>query len=137
MTGEALSYYALGLVAMGEVMVLNRAFYSLQEVMVPVKVSGVVLVTNVVLNFLFIDPMAHKGLALATSVSMFLNMVVLLLLLRRRLGGLEGGRILSCSWRVVLAGAITAGSIYLMLGSLKYLTDSTGILSEVPQSGRY
>jgi len=121
MTSQALFYYSLGLLAMGEVMVFTRAFYSLQDVLTPVKVSLVVLVLNILLNFLLISPLKHSGLALATSLSMIFNVIILFFLLRRRLKRLEGKKILFSLIKVSFITIIMGTVIYLLLKSISAL----------------
>lgn len=131
MTDQALFYYALGLLAMGEVMVLNRAFYSLQEILVPLKVSLFVLFLNVSLNFLLISLLKHSGLALATSISMICNMIILLVLLRRRIKGLEGKIILASFWKICLISIPMAGGVYFILEVIPPLVWISATLSEI------
>ncbi|MCK4925783.1 polysaccharide biosynthesis C-terminal domain-containing protein, partial [Candidatus Aerophobetes bacterium] len=133
MTGQALFYYALGLLAMGEVMVLNRAFYSLQEILVPVKVSLFVLFLNVLLNFLLISPLKHSGLALATSISMISNMIILFVLLRIRIRGLEGKIILASFLKTCLISILMAGAVYLVLEGIPSFVWISGMVSEIIQ----
>jgi len=115
MTSQALLCYSLGLVAMGEVMLLTRAFYSLQDVLTPLKVSIFILGLNVLLNFLLISPLKHSGLALATSIAMTANMLILLFLLRRRLKGIEEIRLAACFFKVSLISAVMGIGVHYLL----------------------
>ena len=121
MTSQALFYYSLGLLAMGEVMVLNRAFYSFQDVLTPVKVSLAVLALNILLNFLLISPLKHSGLALATSLSMIFNVTILFFLLRKRLKRLEGKKILFSLIKVSFIAMVMGIAIHLLLNSISTL----------------
>jgi len=121
MTSQALFYYSLGLLAMGEVMVLNRAFYSFQDVLTPVKVSLAVLALNILLNFLLISPLKHSGLALATSLSMIFNVTILFFLLRKRLKRLEGKKILFSLIKVSFIAIVMGIAIHLLLNSISTL----------------
>ncbi|WP_019895551.1 murein biosynthesis integral membrane protein MurJ [Hydrogenovibrio halophilus] len=73
MAGASLMAYSLGLVGFILVKVLAPAFYARKNMKTPVKVAVVALLTNVVLNLALIGPLAHVGLALATSLSAFVN----------------------------------------------------------------
>jgi putative peptidoglycan lipid II flippase len=64
------------------------------------------MVINVVLSLILIRPLAHGGLALANSTATILEMVGLLLVLRVRLEGLEGDRLLGSTLRTVLAAGL-------------------------------
>jgi len=118
MTSQALFYYSFGLAAMGEVMILTRAFYSLQDVLTPLKVSLFILALNVLLNFLLIRPLKHSGLALATSISMLVNMLILFFLLKRRLREMEGARIINSLFKVSLISAAMGTGVRYLLGML-------------------
>ena len=83
MSALSLSAYASGLVAFVAVKVLAAGFHSRQEMRIPVRIAVVAMVANVVLNFLLIGPLAHAGLALASSLAAWLNAALLLRGLRR------------------------------------------------------
>jgi putative peptidoglycan lipid II flippase len=72
----------------------------------PVLVGVGAMSINVVLSLILIQPLAHGGLALANSTATILEMVGLLLVIRGRLEGLEGGRLLSFTLRTVLAAVL-------------------------------
>lgn len=73
MASMSLMAYALGLLGFILVKVLAPAFYARKDMKTPVKIAVVALISNIVLNLLLIGPMAHVGLALATSITAFLN----------------------------------------------------------------
>ena len=122
-TSGALVMYCVGLPAFAAVGVLTRTFYALGETRVPVQASFVSVALNLGLNLLFIGPLrglglGHLGLALATSATSVGNLLQLAFYLRRRVGPIEGGRILRTVLRVALAGALAALPCALALGAL-------------------
>ena len=82
MSALSLSAYASGLVAFVAVKVLAAGFHSRQEMRTPVRIAVVAMVANVVLNILLVGPLAHAGLALASSLAAWLNAALLLRSLR-------------------------------------------------------
>jgi putative peptidoglycan lipid II flippase len=86
----ALQFYALGLFAHAVVEIVTRTFYALHDTLTPVLIGVGAMGINVVLSLILIRSLAHGGLALANSTATILEMVGLLLLIRRRLEGLEG-----------------------------------------------
>jgi len=102
----ALQFYALGLFAHAVVEILTRAFYALHDTLTPVLIGVGAMSINVVLSLILIRPLAHGGLALANSTATILEMVGLLLIIRRRLEGLESGRLLDFTLRTVLAAGL-------------------------------
>lgn len=72
-TANALKAYALGLLGFMSIKVLATAYFSRQDTRTPVRYAVIAMVTNMVFNLLLIIPLAHIGLALATSLSAFVN----------------------------------------------------------------
>lgn len=89
-TAQALSFYSLGLIPTASLDIIRRVFYSLQDTKTPVKVSIFGLLLNIFLNALLVYRMAHRGLALATSLSATFMFLTLLAILRKRMQGIEG-----------------------------------------------
>ena len=78
MSAFSLAAYASGLVAFIAVKVLAAGFHARQEMRTPVRIAVIAMVANVVLNLLLVGPLAHAGLALATSLAAWLNATLLL-----------------------------------------------------------
>lgn len=83
-TRAALIAYSIGLVGLILVKVLAPAFYARQDIRTPVKIAVVTLVMTQLMNFAFIGPFQHAGLALATGLGACLNAALLYYLLRKR-----------------------------------------------------
>ena len=85
----SLRAYALGLVAFMLIKVLAPGFFARQDMRTPVRIGVIAMVSNMVLNLLFVLPLhyyweiGHMGLAAATSASAFLNAGLLFVFLRR------------------------------------------------------
>ena len=122
----ALLWYSLGLVGHSVVEIVSRAFYALHDTKTPVLVGVVAMGLNVALSltlpgwFVSIGWLPHGGLALANTIATTLEMVVLIMLIRRKLGGLDGRRISISSAQAGLA------TLALSLGVLYWLGVSTG-----------
>jgi putative peptidoglycan lipid II flippase len=122
-TANALVMYCVGLPAFAAVGVLTRTFYALGETRVPVQASFVSVGLNLALNLMFIGPLAflglgHRGLALAASATSIVNMLQLAYFLRRRVGPIEGRRILNTIGRVGLAGTLVVFACGFALAAL-------------------
>ena len=111
MTARALLYYALGLWAFSCIRVVVQFFYSLQDFRTPVKVSVLAAVANVVLGLLLMGPMRHAGLALALSISSTMNLGILVFIIRRRYGRIDGRRIASSAAKTIVASTAMAAMI--------------------------
>jgi len=111
-TASALLYYAVGLWAMAGVRIVAQAFYSLQDTRTPVKIGVLALTANIILSSLFVfwTPLAHGGLALATSLAAMVNISLLTWNLRKKIGRIDGGRILKSLLKIVPA-SVAMGAI--------------------------
>ena len=77
MAGLSLSAFAVGLVGFVAVKILAPGFYARQDMKTPVRIALVAMSCNLVLNLILMWPLAHVGLALATSCSALLNAALL------------------------------------------------------------
>jgi putative peptidoglycan lipid II flippase len=78
MTQRSVIAYSVGLQAFMLIKVLAAAFYAQQNIRTPVRIGVVALVANMIFNVLLIFPLKHAGLALASSLSAWLNAGLLL-----------------------------------------------------------
>jgi putative peptidoglycan lipid II flippase len=84
-----LGFLALGLVWYALVEVLARIFYAMQDTKTPVIAGVIIIVINIVLGSLLVGPMGHTGLALALTASTGVEALILFVVLRHRIGGLD------------------------------------------------
>jgi putative peptidoglycan lipid II flippase len=91
--------------------VVTRTFYALQNMRTPVAAGGGMVALNAGLAALLMSRLGVPGIALATATVAWVNLALLLLLLRRALGPLGGGRIAATAARVAVATlvALAAG----------------------------
>ncbi len=79
MASMSLRAYAVGLTAFMLIKVLASGYFSRQDTRTPVKIGIIAMVSNMVMNLIFVFPLhflwqvGHVGLALATSLSAFVN----------------------------------------------------------------
>lgn len=88
LTASALLYYAVGLWAFSAVRIVLNTFYALMDTRTPVIVAIISIAVNALCGVILMWPMKHNGLALALSMASILNLVLLTLALRRKLGAL-------------------------------------------------
>jgi putative peptidoglycan lipid II flippase len=113
-TANALMAYGLGLWAIAGTRSVVSAFYALKDTKTPVKVAAVCLLINLGFSLALMGPLAHVGLALATSISAMANLGGLVYLLRRKVGPMGGRRILDSLLRMILASGFMGVIIYIL-----------------------
>lgn len=110
-TAAALLFYAPGLVGYSAVKIASPAFYALRDSRTPVLVSVLSIAVNVALNLTLVRVFGYRGLALGTALASLLNAALLLELLRRRLGGLDFGRVALALGKILAASALMAAAV--------------------------
>lgn len=109
LVGRVLQAFALGLPFFSAFQLLTRASYATQDARTPALVNVGAAVVNVgaaVVLAIVLD-LGVQGMALAHAASYLVGSGALLVLLRRRIGRLEGGRIVDTLVRTTMAAALT------------------------------
>jgi putative peptidoglycan lipid II flippase len=79
----SLKAYIIGLLGFMFIKVLATGFFSRKDTKTPVKIGIIAMTINMVFNLILFYPMAHVGLALATSISAIVNASLLFWALRK------------------------------------------------------
>lgn len=109
-TAQSLAAYALGLPAFMLIKILAPAYFAHQDTKTPVKIGIQAMAANMVLNLALIIPMAHVGLALATSLSAWLNATLLAVSLRGT-GRLPKARVIYPSILRIMLATVAMGLV--------------------------
>ena len=83
-TQKSMITMAIGIPAFMMVKILASGFYSRQDIKTPVKVGVIAMIANTLMCALFVYPLAHAGLTLASALAGYVNCGALLFLLIRR-----------------------------------------------------
>ena len=132
MTAYALAFFAFGLMAHSLLEVVTRGFYALHDTKTPVAIGIGAMVLNLGFSLLLIRPLSYGGLALANTLATTIETLTLLWLIRPRLGGLGGRRLVGTLMRSLAATLAMAAAlvVYLNLAgdASPWLLVSGGIL---------
>ncbi len=83
-TADVLFYYSLGLYFYTAIHIITKGFYGMKNTKDPVKFSIVSIVINILLNWLLIDKMQYKGLALSTAIASGVNFLCLMYVFNKK-----------------------------------------------------
>lgn len=118
LTSYALFYYSLGMIGVGLNLVLLRAFYSLQDMKIPMINATIAVVLNIILNIILSKFLGIGGLALATSISAIVTMILLLNSLHKKIGPFGLKKLMISFMKILIAsclmGIIARGSYYFL-----------------------
>jgi putative peptidoglycan lipid II flippase len=124
LVSEALFYFAFSLPFAGVNLILIRTFFSLQRPWTPTLVALANLGVNAGLDALLYKPIGIGGIPLSTAIVSLVTTVLLGVVLRRLIGGLDARRTLEAGVRILIAAGLLA------LGAFGVKEALDGVLSE-------
>ena len=123
LTSVALIFYSIGMIGFGLRDILNKVFFSLKDTKTPMINGLISRILNIAINLILIKYMGHAGLALATSLSAIICVVLLFKSLNDKIGYFGQDKIINVFVKSLIAsivmGIITKisyNSIYSLLG---------------------
>jgi putative peptidoglycan lipid II flippase len=132
---SALVFFSIGLFSFSAFQLLLRAFYSMQDTRTPALINVAAVALNTVVNFVyfFVLNLDVRGLALGHATAYTFAAIAAVVILRRRLGGIDGREILRGLAKVVAAGAVTAAGAWLTARALERLLGVETIATQAAQ----
>ena len=134
-TAAALRLYAVGLIGYSAVRIASPAFYGIGESRTPALVSISAIAINVIASVALVRAIGFQGLALGTSIAAIVNAALLLWLLRRRLGGLEGRLLLVTMLKVTAASSVMAITAVLTQHAMDRVAPGTRLAPQAVRLG--
>lgn len=107
-TALILVYFCAGTIGLAGQQFLPRAFYALNDSVTPCLIGAGSVLVHVAVAVCLFPVMATPGTALATAIASSLAFAAMLIALRRRIGGIDGRKVLGSLVRITLAGGIAA-----------------------------
>jgi putative peptidoglycan lipid II flippase len=114
LVAQVLTFFSIGLFSFCSFQLLLRAFYATQDTRTPAIVNIFAVIINIVADIILIRYLSVRGLALGHATAYTFAAVTSAVIVRRRLGGLEGRRLVPALARIVLGGVATWGAALLV-----------------------
>lgn len=107
-TEVALLCYTIGLFALSILRLIISTFYALKDTKTPLRIGILAVTVNIILDLILVRYWAHAGIALATSISAILHLIILGICLEKRVSGIFSMELLLFSWKSILASLFMA-----------------------------
>ncbi|MGI6153619.1 MAG: murein biosynthesis integral membrane protein MurJ [Christensenellaceae bacterium] len=120
-TAPVFSMYILGIFAFGMRNFLTRVYYSLQLTRIPMILGIISVSINIGLDILLKGPLGAMGLTLATSIASSCGAIMMIVVLRKKLGRMGLSSSIKQFLKILLSAAVCAAVswlIYRWLGGL-------------------
>ncbi len=125
LTSSALSVYAVGIVAMALIKIVDVGFFSSQNTWYPVILSLGIACVNIVFDFVFVSPLGHTGLALANVIASWVGATVGLKLFTKYVAEIKFKQLAQSGIKILISSLIM-GVFTWAFGSWSGLLFGTG-----------
>ncbi len=133
-TADTLGFLAGSIVAQSILFMVARIFYSLEDTKTPLFVSMASIALNIALSIPLSKIYGVAGLGLALSISGLLEIIILFVLLKRKMGDFGVKSISKSAFKIITASFMMTAVMYLMV---KYwfplYKNNTGFMQLAPQ----
>ncbi|PIP17755.1 MAG: murein biosynthesis integral membrane protein MurJ [Parcubacteria group bacterium CG_4_10_14_0_8_um_filter_35_7] len=119
LVAQSLGFFSFSLFAQALIFLLARSFYALQNTIIPFVAALSAVVFNIIFCLILVKPFGAPGLALAYSIAAFINMALLLIFLKIRLRDLDDKKILTSTFKIIIASFIMA----VVVQAIKYVIE--------------
>lgn len=107
-TADTLAFFSLSIFAQALLTLLVRALYAMKDTVSPLIAGALGVAINVVLAIYLRESFGVAGLALAFSIAMVVNLAVLWLMVRSRLGSLDEQYMIPALMKITIASMLMA-----------------------------
>jgi putative peptidoglycan lipid II flippase len=128
-TAPALAAFAFGLPAYVAGKVFSTTYFAREDTTTPVKVAIICVISNFIMNLIFMKWFFHVGMALATSLAAWINVTILAILLKREGLFTFSKRLLFMTFKIFMLSAVM-GCLLVYAQDL-FLNNATSIFGEI------
>lgn len=111
-----LAFFCFSMITQSIVAIMNRAYYARQDTKTPLFAGIISVILNIALGtifYLFTD-LGASAMALAYSIISLINSILLLILLRKKMGGIHGERLAGFFARALPSAAVMGTALMLI-----------------------
>lgn len=112
---ESLGLFCVSLFAQALIPLFTRAFYALQNTIIPVVIGFITIASNVFITFYFTRKFGVAGMALAYSITNIINLLLLLMELHYKLGNIHDEYLIVNCLKIIIASLMGGAAAYVSL----------------------
>ena len=121
---RALSLFALGLPAYILIKVLNPSFYSREDTKTPFYITLFCVLINIIISLILIGSYRELGIALATAIASWFNVILLYIILSKR-GYISFDKQIKINFLKIIISSFIMFIVVLLLKNLFFLQITT------------
>lgn len=115
MVAQALGLFCVSLFAQSLIPLFTRAFYALQNTIIPVVIGLVTIGSNIVITYYFTRVFGIAGMALSFSATNLINLTLLIIKLHHKLGNIHDQYLIANTLKISIASLVAGAGAYMSL----------------------
>ena len=112
---ESLGLFCVSLFAQALIPLFTRAFYALQNTLIPVVIGFITIASNILITYYFTGKLGIAGMALAYSITNILNLLLLIMELHHKLGDIHDEYLIVNCMKIIIAAIVAGATTYVSL----------------------
>lgn len=127
LTALTLSFFSISIFAQAISQVFTRGFYALYDSKTPVTASIITIAINSILSiiFVYVLKMPVWSLALSTTIASFMNAIILIYILNKKIGGFDRRELIIEPFKIFICTLISGLMIFIPMKLLDQLVFDT------------
>jgi putative peptidoglycan lipid II flippase len=126
LTTQPFIFYSISIFASMVDIISMRVFYAMKNMLIPLIISVIMSALNIFMFFPFIKIYQHSGIPLAISITLYIEMFILIYALIKKVGHLGILNIIKSISKLLISAIISTGIMYVIFRFLQqYLSGSS------------
>ncbi len=113
LTASPFAYYSLGVFAAMVSIVIMRVFFAMKDMWTPTLLGLISATLNILIIFPLVKRMQHSGIALAVSIGLYIDMILLMIFLKNKIGSLGGNKITMSILKLINGSSVGIIGMYI------------------------
>lgn len=127
-TGQIFQYYLLGALGISFREIFTRIFYSMKDTKTPMILSSVALMINIFLNLILSKIYGLIGLAIATTISVYILNILMIIAVRYKIGKLGLKKFIVNFIKIFISAFVTIIILHFMINKLPIANETIAFL---------
>jgi len=115
LVAAALGLFSISLFAQALIPLFTRAFYAMQNTIVPVVIGFITIIINIFATYYLTMKFGISGMALSFSITSIVNLLLLLVELHAKLGSIHDDYLLLNSLKIIISSIFAGAGAYFSL----------------------
>jgi putative peptidoglycan lipid II flippase len=125
LTADVFMMYSIGMLPLTLKLMLDNIFYSMNDKKTPLIGAVILVAVNILLDYVLIQPLQTMGIALATSIASAISVIIMVFMLRNKIGKYKLKTIGANILKIIFAGIPISLGVLILFTMIYYSMKSS------------